>query len=536
MLLHAGMIKSVYKFVGLLFGISLQREFVFLFYHKEGKALLGKGLANFWFLLVIFFLTFLAIGFANGSLEYLESKMKDPFITWMNILMPYTKAEKSDQIIHELLEDTLAKKRYNYRSVTGYNYFSLNFFDKNRDAIRSVYGRTIEPDHPLLTEIMENNLIRGRPYQDDFEIGLIVTERMLRKLNYPVDDPFVCMAFGDQQDDRRIPIPVIAVVKELPGMTDFVCTPYFYNQREGIKTLDGNPFLPSLYRGVSLLIFEEENKVIEVSEKLREFAQNNVFFKSKNVYVSRPQANTYFNPPCFDVSVTFYDDPSMKIRDSIFIELKKSNFLNGIEYIRFYDYTTKITDVEFQNKFDRISIYFPDLDNIKGFQHYLAENHRIDIDMAEIESRENYNLVSKLTRIISIILMVFSTLSICLFISNLLKNHLEKIKMNIGTFLAFGIDYRALERIYLSIIYYVLIIAMAIGLMVSWIIGSLGSIRFILGILNIKIEEGEDYFSQFSEWTYSLIGIVLIISFLVIKKITNRIFTQTPGDLLYDRV
>ena len=529
------MIKSVYKFLGLLFVISLRREFVFLFYHKEGKALLGKGFANFWFLIVIFFLTFLAIGFANGSLKYLEEKMADPFISWINILMPHTKAERSDLIIHELLSDALAKERFYYQSVSGYNYFSLNFFDKHRDAIHSAPGRTVEPDHPLLAEIIDKYLIRGRPFRDDQDIGLILTERMLQKLNYDQDDPFVCMAFGDQLTDRRIPIPVIAVVQELPGMTDFICTPYFYNQREKEVSV-GNPFLPSLHRGVSLLIFEEKNKVINISDKLQELIQQNAFLKNLEVFVCKPQPNTLFDPPCFDISVTFFDDSSMKIRDSIFNELSKSAILDRIDYIRFYDYTTKITNVKFPNKYDRISIFFPNMDNLKGFQKYLAEKYEIDIDLAEIESRENYNFVSKLTRIISIILMVFSTLSICLFISNLLKNHLEKIKMNIGTFLAFGIDYRALERIYLSIIYYVLVAAMAIGLVVSWIVGSIGSISVILGVLGIKIEENQDYFSQFSEWTFSLIGIVLIISFLVIKKITNRIFKQTPGDLLYDRV
>jgi predicted ferric reductase len=107
--------------------------------------------------------------------------------------------------------------------------------------------------------------------------------------------------------------------------------------------------------------------------------------------------------------------------------------------------------------------------------------------------------------------------------------------MNIGTFLAFGIDYQSLERIYLSIIYYVLIIAMLSGLLVSFILGWIGSIRWGLLILRITLEENETYFKQFSEWTFILLGIVLIISYLSIKQITYRIFRQTPGDLLYDR-
>jgi hypothetical protein len=187
------------------------------------------------------------------------------------------------------------------------------------------------------------------------------------------------------------------------------------------------------------------------------------------------------------------------------------------------------------HRYDRIAVDI-DLDGIKEFKTFLFKKYEIDIDMAQVESLENYNFVTKLTRIICIILMIFSILSICLFISNLLKNHLEKIKMNIGTFLAFGINDQSLERIYLSIIYLVLIISMLIGLATAWLIGYLGTIRYILLALNIKLEENETYFQQFTEWTFVLIGFVLIISYLVIKKITNRIFKQTPGDLLYDRV
>ena len=68
--------------------------------------------------------------------------------------------------------------------------------------------------------------------------------------------------------------------------------------------------------------------------------------------------------------------------------------------------------------------------------------------MGQIESRDNYNLVTNLTRILSVVLIGFSVLSISLFLSNIFKRHLEKIKMNIGTFKAFGIDNKTLQFIY----------------------------------------------------------------------------------------
>jgi hypothetical protein len=61
--------NTIYYFISRLFFIRIRREFVYLFYDKEGRALLGRKFGNFWFLILIFFLTFLAIGFANGSLR-----------------------------------------------------------------------------------------------------------------------------------------------------------------------------------------------------------------------------------------------------------------------------------------------------------------------------------------------------------------------------------------------------------------------------------------------------------------------------------
>jgi len=66
------LLEVIFRFLISLSRIKLRKEFVFIFFKKEGKALLGKGLANFWFLIIIFILTFLAIGFANGSLKYLS--------------------------------------------------------------------------------------------------------------------------------------------------------------------------------------------------------------------------------------------------------------------------------------------------------------------------------------------------------------------------------------------------------------------------------------------------------------------------------
>lgn len=108
--------------------------------------------------------------------------------------------------------------------------------------------------------------------------------------------------------------------------------------------------------------------------------------------------------------------------------------------------------------------------------------------------------------------------------------------MNIGTFNAFGIDPMILERVYLSIVISVITCAMIAGLVIAWLVGALGSIRGILFLFNSALEDGQDYFEIMNYWTLISILSVLIISFVSLKYIAHRIFRQTPGDLIYDRI
>jgi hypothetical protein len=141
-----------------------------------------------------------------------------------------------------------------------------------------------------------------------------------------------------------------------------------------------------------------------------------------------------------------------------------------------------------------------------------------------------------LTKVISIILIVFSILTIILFITNLLRNHLEKIKMNIGTFKAFGIDNSSLENIYFTIIYTFVLTAMFIAFFISLGFGLIGGVRLILSQFNCTIEEGRDYFNLLNYWTGISVFLVLTSSFIALKYTTSKIFRHSPGDLIYDRL
>ncbi len=519
-------------------GKKLGKEFILLFYKKEGKALLGKGFINFYFLIGIFFLTFFAIGLANGSLEYLRTKMNDPFINWVNIDVPHSKSRGSEDIQKSMLNDKNNQKKFRYRSVTGFNFFALHFWKKDISGTKRFFGRTIEKSNPLLNEILSDKyILHGKVFSSPDDYGLIVTKNLLRSLNYPEDAAFIFMNFSDTIKERAvIPIPIVAVVSDLPGLTQFICTPFFHDQRN-IPTEKSNPFLIENIRGVYFICLKDSTYTEKIKTKINQFISSDQEFKGLGMSVWTNRFTQSYKD-YFLIKINIFNDTSFSFRNHVFeriinnTDLKRDNAV-----FRYYDFSSNWSNTNKSIKlYDKLSVELQNLDHINEFKVFMDKQYELPMEMGQIDTLSNYNFITKLTRIISIILMIFSILSICTFISNLLSNHLEKIRLNIGTFLAFGINPRALEKIYTTIIVSVLVVAMAIGILLSWIIGSVGTFRAVLQMLGIKLEENESYFNQFSEWTYPLIGVILIISYVVIRRITSRIFKQTPGNLLYDRI
>ena len=97
--------KIIIQVISNILKTNVHPDFTELFLEKEGEQLLGKHYKNIIFLIIIFSLTLIAIGFANGSLEYLGKKMNDPFVKFVDIEIPRGKSEKVGSIQYQLNSD-----------------------------------------------------------------------------------------------------------------------------------------------------------------------------------------------------------------------------------------------------------------------------------------------------------------------------------------------------------------------------------------------------------------------------------------------
>jgi len=522
-----------------IFNFKIHHDFINLFFNKEGKELLGHRKKNLFILITLLFFTFITIGLANGSLDYLKKKMDDPFVKFVDIEVPYFKVSKIPEIQINLNNDSVLKQKYCYKNVQGYNIFWLNFYGKNKRGKLGSFnftGRTIGLDNPILLEIYnKKNLIKGRKFKNKMDHGIIVTMDLLEKIGLDSNVSYLPFYFKFDTEiniDTISPIPIVAIVEELPGLCDFATTPYFFSQRQiGHKI---NPFNP-IYTKKEIIFYTamDSIKAYELKNSLNNII-NELKIKKKYDAGIDIYSNNESYKKGYNIKINFWIKPkadSLKIISNI---LKKHEDLKQFEFQQVYKLPFD-SNINYE-KYDYFTINFSKLDKIRKFKEFFESKYGLTIDMAKVEAMENYHFITKLTRIISLILLFFSVLSICMFVANILTRHLEKIHMNIGTFKAFGIDNNTLLKIYMIITYMFIGVSMLVSFLLSWLFGIVNGFKYLLSIFKLEIEKDQSYFNLFDDWTLFAILIILFISFIVLYRCAGKILKKSPGDLIYSRI
>ena len=518
------------------------KDFLTLFLKKERSELFGRQNKNLIWLSLILLITFLSLGFSNGSLKYLKLKMDDPFIEYLDIPIPFTKTDNIKEI-RNYLEASEQKDSFNYHKVFGYNRFAFEFFKKNESRV--IFGRTIEPGSSLCDKILsKENLIIGRNELSNDDIGIILSQSLLDEMEIKGNPIFISLRYSIVKInidstyviDYVIPMPVIAIVKQLPGSNYFATTPKLF----ATYHCDDNHYdlsKPTYNRDLTYFIPGE----IEVADNFKEHVsmliKDSKKFSAKctNIFIEGENTDPYITG--YTVVLTFNiesldENEINQIHNYLVGHIDKSN----TEFYRYYLYESLGSLESFEDKPEYLSLLFNNNDLIKNFQTEFEKRFEIKIDMAQIEAKKNYDFVSKLTIIIIVFLIVLSVTSIILFLTNILILHLEKIKKNIGTFKAFGLTNRILKIIYIRLSLEFALISIIISFIASLIIGYSGGLRLFLVLFGAKLEKGASYFNLFNN-IHVLIAVFLIFSFSSIAIYTNlnRLLNKTPGDLIYNR-
>lgn len=526
--------------------ISMPKYFKALFFKRESEELLGNNNKNLWLILIILLLTFLAIGFSSGSLEYLKRKMEDPFVKTVTATLPSNalNLRKARTIIAKVNTTDSLKKLYRIDTIPYFNARTIHFTgDMQNSPEFGIDGRTIPLNDPMLPIILDSDIneATGKGFIVDSlynieDYSIVITYEMRDKLRCSENPAFLFLKTIYEDSAFLVPVPVSAVVKSLPGYkTYFLMTPTFYKNLNNL----GERFLfdPD---NLSLSAFISIDSVQQTELKgiISDFFERNKDLPAYN-QISLERF-PYTTKSFYKISVSFNQTSEInqhvikhvfkKLKsDPKIVEFLDKNNIPREEFVQtFYpNYTSRTPVLP-----EYLSVNFADLDEVDAFADFIKNEAGIKLEMSNIERMKNYNFVSKLTLLISILLIFFSVLMINLFLSNILRTHLNSIRMNIGTFKAFGIN---IHRIYQRMMFLYIIVPLIIALGLCSALGYTGLVYQFIQLISKYDIEKDLYFNLINYWTLASILILLVVNYFTFSRIIKDIFDNTPGDLIYDR-
>jgi predicted lysophospholipase L1 biosynthesis ABC-type transport system permease subunit len=148
--------------------------------------------------------------------------------------------------------------------------------------------------------------------------------------------------------------------------------------------------------------------------------------------------------------------------------------------------------------------------------------------MEQVHSKENFNAVTVMASILSAAMVIFSIVCIIMFMVNMLQSYFQKVKRNIGTFKAFGMNGNELIQVYIIILVAIVCSGVILALLITW------SIQGLLPVIGIE-KEGFNYLSLWNSTTYIATVVILASTVFTVVFVMTRLLNQTPGDLIYDR-
>ncbi|HKR04604.1 MAG TPA: ABC transporter permease, partial [Bacteroidia bacterium] len=496
-------------------------------------------------------ITFLAIGFANGALNYLQKKINDPFVNWFTIKLPGPKS--SSAVVNNIL-DTLnsdeIKNNYLIKSATKYKETPLFFFPANKNVSEYSKGRLMSVDDPIGLDLFnEDNRISGDTnFNCERDMGIVITRKLLERLGYSKDAKIIYFDNNDKNiskalsENYKVPIPIRAVIKSIPNRNNFIITNFFHDS----YMTDRLCIFDFKEQSKSIIIYTGENK--ESAKLLSEEIKRNLKnltpeFTTDDLTIDIDKCEEIIGRG-FAVSVSFNTRPEeAEVAENLYEKITTLPYYvkNKGKFFRVFNYNIAPEQPD-NTIYDYLSINFKNLDKIEDFSKYINislnegdikdENNMIDVDAGAVKEKKNFNYISKMTWLIAALLTVFSILAISLFISNLLKTHLHKVKMNIGTYKAFGLSDKESKNIYLQIMMRFIILGLAISFATAFLLGKFIGLMFET---SLNIDDKPEYFRLFDVQTFVLLGIIILVTIFVSYFNINKILSKTPGDLIYNR-
>jgi len=464
----------------------------------------GKRWNTLVFLVVIDFLALFSLGAGQQILEFLEAKMDNDYVQLLAADVPGCPDIKSRLIDNNDFKtrfnlndlQLLAKSHFYFRSTVDTVTYSL------------LAGAFQDDEHPLWSMMLSDtsNFLTSAASSSPFDsnakaTGVILTEKAARNLGvWPLSGdefPLVDWAFVEDDTETRS-LPVIAILKYLPLDLEVAMTESTMGQLKSGKARDER-------QKTYYYLSEEELEASDVilPQKVR-------FFSG---YLQSASSVT-------GAEKRFLDSAAKKIR---FLPSKDVGWDIKKEYLLF-----RLNALEMARP---LTIELRENKELYGCSD-ISGNGALEIDLTDVENKENLGIFSKFARLLSFAVVVLALILIINYTGAILRMHISQNKRNLGTLMAFGYENQTITRLYLVITSVLLGAAFVISYLLVWPIGYLGLELFLLasGLDNVASEVAFSHIPIY----YSVLLFVLVPLAIVSYRIRKQL-TATPGDLVYDR-
>lgn len=522
-----------------------------LFLKNEFRSLVGPRQKNLRTLFRFTLLAFFAVTFAQAGLRYLEMRMDNPFINWLTFPVSADIDSRYSDIVSDLNEyrdDDL----YSLDNVNGFMRYAMYFRNSEGKELKDrVKGRTYSfpEDTVLIQKILSGENLRSLSAagaspmnwsEEERKKGVILTADLLEQIG--CEDPEYIygryLSFFPK-------LKVIGVVQSLPDRALFM-TSYemYWGLVKGVGS-EASIYQFSESEQIDFLIHEDEDYQFDENDRSRlaQLVKDASSIDLLDVEQDLVDEDCSYNSK---LRLKLSESPGEYGYERICSEVTEALdhlhpfVLEDYSYHRLGDLTSN-TDIEFspgsdRNPYSSITLHFSSIDSIRAFRNYLLTYKEIDISLEQVESRENFNLVSILTSILALALALFTLVSITLYISNVLQSHLEKIKTNLGTFMAFGLSKEFLVKSYTRLTLGMLTMVSVLVLVILVLLDLADVPYRVLRLFgkNIKTDFNEA-FSVFSSWLAILIFFILVLAWWRCRKLIREILRHYPSDLIYNR-
>ena len=458
----------------------------------------GKRWSNLMFLTLIYAFALFILGAGEQIEKFLKEKMDDPYVKLLVAEIPNTSCDES-KLSSEILNNQVFKDRFKIKDAQPMAKTYLNCRGLN-NAVRSFkVGAYDKAEHPLWSIIESDPTLflteasRCNPFDHRQKSGVILSEYAAIELGvWPLPkDTFPHISWIEKTgiNSPGIDLPILGVTKSLPldlQVTILDTTLIQLNSGSSIMTQDYF-YLPE----------EKKNKDLSSGTKI-------------------PGGSIYS-------TMVSGDDANFLNENGQLINLLHLNNVQGDldrEYLLFQvDDLTKVRDLADELR-----------KNKRKYGVTKAKSGALEIDLTDVESKNNLGIFSRFAFLLSTALVVIALILIINYTGAILRLHINKNKRNLGTLTAFGYENSTITLLYLLITATILGLSFAISYALVWTIGYFGFTKFLelsnLSDVDVSFAHIPLYFS---------VPLFVLLPLIIVSYRIRKQLKATPGDLVYDR-